>query len=540
MWESKMVASSRRHTMAASSRRQTIWLPLADATSYIVNIERMNQQGQLTLLVYTLKQLYDGAFTTLCLFTFQMSMASRKAKATEEQQVKPKRAEWMEEPLLVFYIPRRTYYCAMSNITHPYDISKGVADRKWLRVFLKRHHGIANRKTQIVTFANAIGTAIPSMILLKGQRLKPKCYNDMPVGSLICMCSKGSSTNALFIRWLEHFSRYKACLKSPRRKHPACSRPVRDNTLLPMELLLGYDRTKDIRLTRSTLGPTLSRVWGRSVTAPNIVSGFRVTGIYPFEPHKIPDEAFAPSAVTEIPQEEVANDENVNDSSHSNDPTRKGNVALINDQNDTDDSSNEQFNMSFNVLNFCQHRNLIPEQEKKLINYQGHKGKTNVKGTRERKDAAPRTRKMARLESNHNVQKDRESLGEFGNPSTSVMNVSNDSWYCSVCETDEEADMMLYSTCLKHFHENRVGITKRDKIDDKQDSCQTADDCGGEKKEGCDPGVKGGREKKGREKEERGRERKKLWNVKYWEDSEETLDDGKRRNPEWTPTERNY
>ena len=39
------------------------------------------------------------------------------------------------------------------------------------------------------------------------------------------------------------------------------------------------------------------------MTASNIMSGFRATGIYPLDPHIIPEEAFALSAVPEATEE---------------------------------------------------------------------------------------------------------------------------------------------------------------------------------------------------------------------------------------------
>jgi hypothetical protein len=39
------------------------------------------------------------------------------------------------------------------------------------------------------------------------------------------------------------------------------------------------------------------------MAASNIRSGFRATGIHPFDPHVIPEEAFAPSAVSEATEE---------------------------------------------------------------------------------------------------------------------------------------------------------------------------------------------------------------------------------------------
>ncbi|KAJ8879395.1 hypothetical protein PR048_020003, partial [Dryococelus australis] len=41
----------------------------------------------------------------------------------------------------------------------------------------------------------------------------------------------------------------------------------------------------------------------------NMKSGFKATGIYPFNPLIIPDETFAPSAATELPPPEPATDE---------------------------------------------------------------------------------------------------------------------------------------------------------------------------------------------------------------------------------------
>ncbi|KAJ8879197.1 hypothetical protein PR048_019803 [Dryococelus australis] len=379
-------------------------------------------------------------------------MASREVTATEEQQVKLNRAEWTEEQL------------------------------KWLRLFLKRHPDIANRQTQSMNhgLASKMNQFIVSYhfqkfreILLENglmerpemiynicekgvrltihdeqnvlarrgaqmihfvsskhaeNRLKLEWYSDIPVGTVICMCSNGSMTTALFIRWLEHFARYEMdgkallifffwaschldsnivraadqcgiicyCLPSNTTlEFQPLDKPVSKmfESCCDDELLLAYDRKKkDFRLTRITLSPFLSEVWARSVTAPNIVTGFRVTGIYPLDLLKIPDKAFDPSAVTEMPQ--------VSESTET----------------DADDYSDEQFNMSF-TKNF-HHRNSRLQPRK-----------ANVKGTRKLKDTAPRIRKKIKLESNSKVRKNRESLDEFGNPSTSVMNATNDKTY---------------------------------------------------------------------------------------------------------------
>ncbi|CAH2000356.1 unnamed protein product [Acanthoscelides obtectus] len=46
-------------------------------------------------------------------------------------------------------------------------------------------------------------------------------------------------------------------------------------------------------ITRYQFGELLSDCWGKSATPENATSGFRATGIYPFNPDIIPDYAFS-------------------------------------------------------------------------------------------------------------------------------------------------------------------------------------------------------------------------------------------------------
>ena len=62
-----------------------------------------------------------------------------------------------------------------------------------------------------------------------------------------------------------------------------------------------FDRNNNFKLNRSTLGSVFSKFWAGSVTAQNNMSGFKATGIYPFDPQVIREEAFVPSSVTEAP-----------------------------------------------------------------------------------------------------------------------------------------------------------------------------------------------------------------------------------------------
>jgi hypothetical protein len=76
----------------------------------------------------------------------------------------------------------------------------------------KKVHLVAPEYAENVTIlacANALGTPIPSMVIFKGQRLKPEWKKDMPPGTEVVMSGKGSMTTALFIYWRDHFDRYK-------------------------------------------------------------------------------------------------------------------------------------------------------------------------------------------------------------------------------------------------------------------------------------------------------------------------------------------
>jgi len=57
----------------------------------------------------------------------------------------------------------------------------------------------------VVACANAIGNAIPPMVLLKGVRRRPAFADDLPPCSAVETAPRGSMTTDIFIRWLRHF-----------------------------------------------------------------------------------------------------------------------------------------------------------------------------------------------------------------------------------------------------------------------------------------------------------------------------------------------
>lgn len=78
---------------------------------------------------------------------------------------------------------------------------------------MKRVHLIAPKHEANVTAVacgNALGQAIPPMILFKGVHQKPEWTDYMPPGTVMEMIAKGSMTTATFIKWVNHFSKFKA------------------------------------------------------------------------------------------------------------------------------------------------------------------------------------------------------------------------------------------------------------------------------------------------------------------------------------------
>ncbi|XP_072380869.1 uncharacterized protein [Diabrotica undecimpunctata] len=77
------------------------------------------------------------------------------------------------------------------------------------------------------------------------------------------------------------------------------------------EVLRFWMNNPECSIRRKAFGRIFSEVWAKAMTPGNIISGFKATGIYPFNPSVIPESAYAPrlgSCLTEHENDE--NDEN--------------------------------------------------------------------------------------------------------------------------------------------------------------------------------------------------------------------------------------
>lgn len=201
----------------------------------------------------------------------------------------------------------------------------------------KRVHMVAPEHAENVTVAacvNALGNPTPPMILFKGKKLKTEFTDNLPAGSLVKMAPKGSMTTSLFIDFIHHLGKYKTADKcllvfdgaSCHLDYQIVEAADKENIVLyclpsntthelqpldksvnksfehhwDQETLLFLYQNPDKKLTKARFNTIFSRVWSKCMTHDNIVNGFRATGLYPYNPDAIPEEAYAPSVLTEI------------------------------------------------------------------------------------------------------------------------------------------------------------------------------------------------------------------------------------------------
>ncbi|CAG5002618.1 unnamed protein product [Parnassius apollo] len=87
---------------------------------------------------------------------------------------------------------------------------------------------------------------------------------------------------------------------------------------------------EDRKITKQRFGVIFSKVWDKAATPVNIKAGFEATGIYPFNPDRIPEEAYALSIPTYNPMPIVDNKDTDTDVSESLLHEAASNISAIN------------------------------------------------------------------------------------------------------------------------------------------------------------------------------------------------------------------
>jgi hypothetical protein len=269
------------------------------------------------------------------------------------------------------------------------------------------------------------------------------------------------------------------------------------------EILLFFNRNKSSDVRKSDFGTIFSRVWTRAMTTRNIMSGFRATGIYPFDPHVIPEKAFAPSAVSEAKEERQPatsvirnqntaelnkrsltprNDGSLSDSSDTEDddhslssllatiPPKAQSTAKQKTSKSTENSPIQNDNASesdkpvtpptpFSAFLSTPKRKSPQRITRKALNYRAQKIEASLFP-----DAKSVTNKMAKKTSKQK-QKNRVkkmTSKEIRTTTEEVEDLSSTSksWMCFICDEDRIENMSLCKFCLRYLHDKCGGITK--------------------------------------------------------------------------------
>ena len=236
----------------------------------------------------------------------------------------------------IFLKPQQIYNVDESGLQLTFSGQDKVLALKGSKRVHVATHGEQGETVTVVACTNATGTTwIPPMILYKGVYEKKEFGDDLPTGSTFYMTPKGYIMTEVFYKFLRHFNQYRSsgnCLLilDGHGSHldestltvaeelgitilclPAhCShelQPLDKSFFKPLKVywnqaLDTFRRKHPERSIGKLQFPKLfSEAWYRAATPANAVSGFRASGIYPFNPNIFPETAFAPSPVSERP-----------------------------------------------------------------------------------------------------------------------------------------------------------------------------------------------------------------------------------------------
>ncbi|XP_072931645.1 uncharacterized protein [Epargyreus clarus] len=353
------------------------------------------------------------------------------------QLLNPARAQKLNKPIVAKHFEAiKDIYDELDISNHPerlYNI-----DEKGCRLTLhhqqkvfaakgtKRVHFVSQEHAENVTIAmcvSATGNTVPPMILFKGKRLRPEFSDNLPPGSLVKMAPKGSMTTELFVDFIHHLGQNKtpgkcllifdgasshldARIVDAADAHNIVLYCLPSNTsheLQPLdkavnksyehfwdeEVLLYAYQHPERKLTKARFTKIFTKVWSKCMTKENIISGFRATGLFPYDPSAIPEEAYAPSVLTLLPDPQLSSVSRIPDS-----------VSDFNSRNSVpyqscDNHSNKNFheederNLSPSILihddvfpnhanNFVESNPKSPTLVRKLVDYSSSSEELNL------------------------------------------------------------------------------------------------------------------------------------------------------------------
>lgn len=478
------------------------------------------------------------------------------------QSMNPARSQKLNKFIVTDYFVKLNSVLEEFNLKHAPDRIFNM-DEKGCRLTLhhqqtvlalkgsKRVHLVSQEHGENVTIVacvNALGNCIPPMLLFKGIRQKPTFSDNLPNGSAVCMSPKGSMTTELFCKWLKHFSKYKpigkvllifdgaACHLDVTIAEKAeeydiellCLPSNTTHELQPLdksvfrsfehhwddELLKYWDQNPDRRLTKERFAHVFTPVWEKCMTVANISSGFRATGIYPYNCHAIPEEAFAPSTISRRLFETSDEDDDIplaelrrkllretkqyrtepllvqqSDAEPLNDTSKNSHLVV-----EQQTVAAEEINRSVPGPSGCSSNggNIRENTQKKLPHHSPNKRKsfeqilktpdayvkTNVKVRRKafnyrsqhvKKDLFKNENSNEKSGKNENINekssKTPKNVKKIRGPEKENFDSLDESWYCFLCQTSQQLSMRNCIDCHQWVHEDCIGMTSDDEDD---------------------------------------------------------------------------
>ena len=374
----------------------------------------------------------------------------------------------------------------------------------------RRVHLISNEHAEnctVVACVSALGYAVPPMIIFKGLRLKESYKNNLPHGSIVEMANKGSMTREIFVRWLHHFSKFKpagrvllildgaSChldisVVDTAEQYEISLYCLPSNTtheFQPLdkavfrafehywdaELLRYWDKnpTAPRTLKKDNFGKVLDLVWKQCMSITNIQSGFRSTGIFPFDPSVIPEVAFAPSMLTFKELDQTVIEQNNNDLSDDELPLsllakkikkqsspKPGcsyvpespkikilDIQIIKPASHEENSHTQKIRQLLPTPDLVTRKQVTPRR--KAINYKAQLLKRDLFSEKASPKIIKSERKITESkEKSQNSKKDSDT--------------SN--WMCFICAEEQVKDMRQCAACQTWVHEDCVGLTAED------------------------------------------------------------------------------
>jgi hypothetical protein len=185
---------------------------------------------------------------------------------------------------------------------------------------------------------NAIGNSIPPFFIFPRARYKDYMLKNAPIGSIGSANPSGWMNGQIFLQYLQHFSKFVSSntdspvlllcdnheshvsievINFAREKNiviltlpPHCShklQPLDVGVFYSFKVFIGYEHDKWLlnnpgkTITIYEIGEFLKNAYSESFTKENIESGFRATGIFPFDRNIFSEVDFLSSDVTDRP-----------------------------------------------------------------------------------------------------------------------------------------------------------------------------------------------------------------------------------------------